>query len=563
MADETARKSELRARQLETKYFLRARRIVVTTAEQSLPQDVPSLQGIIVQQIKTLQEYEEEIQRQQILHREELDQAKAENERLEEMVRLLKHQHFGRKSEAVRNEESKQLGIFNEAEDLAVKDVEVSEEIEVKSHRRRGTPKRIALPENLPREEIIVELPESERVCPEGHELQEIGEEASEQLDVIPAQIKVLRTIRKKYACKQCEGHVKRAALPKTAIPKSLAGPGLLAYIATSKYSDGLPLYRQEHMWQRLGIEIPRATMASWMIKIGQLLAPVLNLMEDDLLDDGFVRADETRVQVLVEPGKSSESQSYMWVRAREYPGARPIVIFEYDPTRSGDVPKRLFADYQGYLQVDGYAGYNGICEQEGIKRCGCMAHCRRKFFEATKASAKGAGLANEAIEIIRKLYEVETAIQDKSIEDRHQTRQAESKPILDEFRKWIDGHRGKVPPQSQLGKALNYAHNEWIYLTRYLEDGRLSIDNNMVENAIRPFAVGRKNWMFSSSVAGAKASAAIYSIMVSAKLNGHNEYAYLRYLLEKIPIAETVEDFEALLPHRLAPQIIQQKSTP
>ncbi len=197
------------------------------------------------------------------------------------------------------------------------------------------------------------------------------------------------------------------------------------------------------------------------------------------------------------------------------------------------------------------------------LQRCGCMAHCRRKFFEATKASAKGAGLANEAIEIIRRLYEIETAIQDKGIEDRHQTRQAESRPILEEFQKWIDGHRGKVPPQSQLGQALNYVHNEWTYLTRYLEDGRLSIDNNMVENAIRPFAVGRKNWLFSNSVAGAKASAAIYSVMVSAKFNGHNEYAYLRYLLEKIPTAEKVEDFEALLPHRLLPKDITQKSTP
>ncbi len=538
----------------------------MTTAEQSLPEDVPSLQGIIFQQSKTLQEYEEEVSHYRSdlqLKQEEIDQVKAENERLEEMVRLLKHQHFGRKSEAVRSEDSKQLGIFNEAEDLAAKATEVSEEIEVKSHRRRGTPKRVALPENLPREEVIVELPAAERICPEGHELQEIGEEASEQLDVIPAQIKVLRTVRKKYACKQCEGHVKRALLPKTAIPKSLAGPGLLAYIATSKYSDGLPLYRQEHMWQRLGVDIPRATMASWMIKVGQLLAPVLNLMEEDLLEGGFVHADETRVQVLDEPGKSSESQSYMWVRAREYPGARPIVLYEYDPTRNGEVPKRLFSDYQGYLQVDGYAGYNGICEQEGIQRCGCMAHCRRKFFEATKASAKGAGLANEAIEIIRRLYEIETAIQDKGIEDRHQTRQAESRPILEEFQKWIDGHRGKVPPQSQLGQALNYVHNEWTYLTRYLEDGRLSIDNNMVENAIRPFAVGRKNWLFSNSVAGAKASAAIYSVMVSAKFNGHNEYAYLRYLLEKIPTAEKVEDFEALLPHRLLPKDITQKSTP
>jgi hypothetical protein len=249
-----------------------------------------------------------------------------------------------------------------------------------------------------------------------------------------------------------------------------------------------------------------------------------------------------------------------MWVRGREYPGARPIVLFEYDPSRSGEVAKRLFAGYRGYLQVDGYVGYDGVCEKEGIVRCGCMAHCRRKFFEATKASAKGVGLANEAIKIIRRLYEIEEVIGDKSTEDRHRIRQTESKPIIDEFRQWLDSHLGKVPPQSQLGQALSYAHNEWSYLIRYLEDGRLSIDNNMVENAIRPFAVGRKNWLFSDSVAGAKASAAIYSVIVSAKLNGHNEYAYLRHLLEKLPYAERVEDFEALLPHRLSPQNIPAK---
>ena len=542
---------------------------VVNTPDNPLPEDISSLKNIVVQQLKNLQKYEEEFQLQQEryhnelrLKQEELAQAKAENERLEEMVRLLRHRHFGRKSESVRtDEESKQLGIFNEAEDLAAKGPEISQEIEVKSHRRRGKPKRVALPENLLREEIIVELPEAERTCPEGHKLKEIGEEVSEQLDVVPAQIKVIRTIRKKYACSTCQEHVKRAPLPKTAIPKSMAGPGLLAYIATSKYSDGLPLYRQEHIWQRAGIDIPRATMASWMINVGHLLAPVINLMEEDLMEGGFVHADETRVQVLKEDGKPADSKSYMWVRGREYPGTRPIVLFEYDPSRSGEVAKRLFGDYRGYLQVDGYGGYNGICEKDGAIRCGCMAHCRRKFFEATKASTKGIGLANEAIKIIHGLYEIEASIRDKGIEDRYRIRQAESKPILGEFRKWLDSHLGKVPPQSQLGQALSYAHNEWNYLTRYLEDGRLSIDNNMIENAIRPFAVGRKNWLFSDSVAGAKASAAIYSVIVSAKLNGHNEYAYLRHLLEKMPYAERVEDFEALLPHRLLPHNITATS--
>ena len=190
------------------------------------------------------------------------------------------------------------------------------------------------------------------------------------------------------------------------------------------------------------------------------------------------------------------------------------------------------------------------------------MAHCRRKFFEAAKASAKGIGLANEAIEMIRKLYEIEKTIKDKKIDERHRIRLAGSKPLLDELRKWLDDNLGKVPPQSQLGKALHYAHNEWPYLIRYIDDGRLSIDNNTVENAIRPFVVGRKNWLFSDSVAGASSSAAIYSLMVSAKQNGHNEYAYFRYVLEKLPHAEKVEDFEALLPHILTPKNIPAPTT-
>lgn len=501
---------------------------------------------------------EEKITHQQenIAHKDEdLAKKDAEIERLHELVRLLKHRCFGHKSESVRkNADQLELGIFNEAEDLEDKSSKEIPDIEVKSHRRRGKPKRVKLPANLPREDVIIDLNKEDRFCPEGHELKLIGEDKSEQLDIIPAQIKVIRTIRKKYACPHCEGHVKRASMPKRAIPKSIAASGLLAYIATNKYGDGLPLYRQEHMWQRLGVNIPRATMASWMIKVGDLLTPVINLMEEELLDGKYVQVDETRVQVLKEPGKSSESLSYMWVRGRSYPGAPPVAIFEYDPTREGEVAKRLFIDYKGYLQADGYAGYNAVCKKEGVVRLGCMAHARRKFFEATKASKKGLGVATEAIELIAKLYKVEKTIKDKSIENRHLIRSKESKPILDEFRKLIDENLQKVLPTSQLGKALSYAHNEWKYLIRYLDDGCLNIDNNFVENAIRPFAVGRKNWLFSSSVAGAKASAAIYSIMLSAKLNGHNEYLYLRHLLEKLPFAETLENYEALLPHRLPP---------
>jgi transposase len=530
------------------------------------PDDIFQLKRIIAEQILSLNKFEENAGKYEAeiaCHREELAQKNTEIERLEEIVRLLRHHHFGKRSEKIKGGENQlELGIFNEVETEAVEVAEETPSVEVKAHRRRGKPKRIKLPADLPREDVVVDITEEEKHCPEGHELKLIGEDVSEQLDVIPAQVKVIRTIRKKYACPKCEGHVKRAPLPKTAIPKSMAGAGLLAHIATSKYGDGLPLYRQEHMWQRIGVDIPRATMASWMIKVGELLTPVINLMEDDILGSGYVQADETRVQVLKEDGKLAESQSYMWVRSRNGPGVKPVTIFEYDPTRGKGAAKRLFEGYEGYLQVDGYAGYDEICSRKGITRLGCFAHCRRKFFEAAKASRKGLGLANEAIEQIRKLYEIEEAVKDKKPDERHKMRIEKSKPILDEFRKWLDEHCGKTPPQSQLGMALSYAHNEWPYLIRYIDDGRLSIDNNFVENAIRPFAVGRKNWLFSDSVAGARASAAIYSVMISAKQNGHNEYAYFRYLLEKLPLAEKIEDIEALLPHRISPQDIRTQQT-
>jgi len=534
---------------------------VMTTSVNTLPDNISELKGIISEHILNIQKQEEKANRYRgdlQFTQEALARKDAEIESLKELVILLKRHRFSSKSEKVKGDTSQlPLGLFNETEMEEEKSLMQDTSIEVEGHRRRGKPKRVKLPESLPREDVVIDLDEDDKRCPEGHTLKCIGEDISEQLDVIPAQVKVIRTIRKKYACPKCEGHVKRAALPKVAIPKSIAGAGLLAHIATSKYGDGLPLYRQEHMWQRLGVEIPRATMATWMIKVGELLAPVLNLMSDDLLEGGYVHADETKVQVLDEPGKLATSKSYMWVRGRKYPGAPPIIIFEYDPSRAGCVADRMFVNYKGYLQIDGYAGYNGVCKQPDVIRCGCMAHVRRKFFEALKASKKGKGLASEAIDIIRKLYDIEKTIKDKSIEERYEARQTQSKPVMLEFRSWLDDSLGKVPPESTLGKALQYANNEWSHLMRYIEDGRLSIDNNFVENAIRPFVIGRKNWLFSNSVAGANASAAIYSVMISAKQNGHNEYAYFRYLLEKLPSAEKLEDIESLLPHRLSPKTI------
>lgn len=451
-----------------------------------------------------------------------------------------------------------QEGLFNEAEGVgAVEEgTEQDELIEVPAHTRtknRGKPKRKPLPENLPRRVTTIELPEHERVCSQdGVPMIEIGSEVSEQLDIVPAHIEVKRTVRKKYACpNSCPGAIKIAPRPAQPIPKSLASAGLLAYIAVSKYMDSLPLYRQEAMLHRYGIELSRATMGGWMIRVGELVQPLVNLMTDELVASSYLHADETRLQVLKEDGRAPEAMSWMWVLGRS--GPKPLVVFTYEKTRAGSVPKRLLEGFTGFLQADGYGGYNAVCEQPDVRRLGCMMHCRRYFHQAQMASKKGrTGKRGRAF--IEKLYAVEEKCREFAPDERKRYRDEHARPILDEFRAWTEEERHVVPPKSAAGKALGYAYREWESLTRYLDDGRLSIDNGFVENQIRPFAVGRKNWLFCDTEKGAEASANLYSLLVSAKLNGLNAYEYLRDVLERLPLAKTLGDLEALLPARWQP---------
>jgi len=274
--------------------------------------------------------------------------------------------------------------------------------------------------------------------------------------------------------------------------------------------------------------------------------------MEEDLLASAYVCCDETTVQVLNEAGKSAESKSYMWVRSRHGASVNPIVLFEYDPTRSKTVPNRLLDGFIGYLQVDGYAGYDEFCSRDGVIRVGCMAHVRRKFFDVHKASGKKGGSANLILKLIQDLYKIEQEIAEKSIDERVETRQMQSQPILNEIKSWLDANQSKYPPSGLMGKAIMYAQNQWNHVLNYLKDGRIAIDNNFTENRIRPFAIGRKNWLFSDSVNGAKASAMIYSILQSAKANGLEPYAYMRHLLTELPRCRTPEEIECLLPHKI-----------
>lgn len=470
---------------------------------------------------------------------------------LEEYIRLERLRRFAAKSEKV----SGQYELFNEAElcDAAEEALAEQDAARESPSAQRRKPGRKPLPAELPRICIEHDLADEDKYCPCGCALSAIGEVTSEQLDIVPAQIRVLVNVRKQYACRQCDSTLKTAALPAQPIPKSNASPGLLAHIAVAKYQDALPLYRLEAILGRSGVELPRNTLALWMIRAGELIQPLINLLNDTLLSYPILHCDETRVQVLKEDGKPATSHSYMWVRVGG-PPTQPIRLFHYADSRSGAVAAELLAGYRGYLHTDDYAGYNGVAAP-GIIRLGCWAHARRKFVEAQKAAAgpKGrAGKADLAISLIGKLYAVERRIQHLDPDTRHRLRQSDSVPLLQTLRDWLDNTLHTTLPKGLLGKALAYLDKNWSRLTVYVEDGRLSIDNNLAENAIRPFVVGRKNWLFSASVAGAKASANLYSLIETAKANGLEPYVYLRHVFARLPRAASVEDMEALLPWKV-----------
>lgn len=492
-----------------------------------------------------------------------LDQQTQFINQLLEQIRLARHQHFGVRSERYSLD---QLAlVFNEAEvaagltpeDCSTDDTDAgstADSIVVPAHlRKRGG--RKPLPAELPRVEVVYTLDDTACSC--GHcskELSVIGEKISEQLDITPARVQVVRHVKKTYACGRCQGRPTTAPMPVQPIPKSMASAGTLAHIATAKYVDGLPLYRQQRQLKRIGVDLPRSTLANWMVKAGMLVQPLINLLRDRLLNHDIIAMDETRLQVLKEPGRRPQSQSYLWVQ-RGGPPDHPIVLYDYDPSRSQQVPIRLLDDFAGYLQTDAYEGYSAVISNNGITPLGCWAHVRRKFDEALKAQAgmtpekRKASLAAHALRKIQALYRIERETKLLTDNGRQVVRVNRSMPLLDEFRAWLDQHIPIVPPRSALGKAMNYAHKQWPKLTTYTEDGRLRMDNNLTENAIRPFVIGRKNFLFCDSVAGAKSSANLYSLIETAKANGIEPYAYLKTIFTELPQANSLDEIEALLP--------------
>jgi transposase len=489
-----------------------------------------------------------------------LDEQADRIEALEELIRLLRSQRFGRKSEKA---STHQLGLFNEAE-ASVHEIagDAGDEIDVPAHKRRKGGRR-PIPDFLPRVEVVHDLSETEKVCPQdaSHTLQRIGEEVSEQVDLIPAVVQVIRHVRPKYACGTCKEGVRIAPLPPQPIPKSQASASLLAHVVSSKYVDGLPLYRQERMLSRIGMDLPRSTLASWVVKLGELVEPLLARMRQEIRQHDVVQCDETPFQVLKEPGKRAESLSYLWA-LRGGPSEHPLLVYTYDPSRSAEVPKRLLKGFQGFLQTDGYEGYTALGQEPGIVHVGCWAHTRRKFDEALRGQSKSRkkrakpstkeSRARQGLSQIQKLYALERRLADATPEARRAARQETMAPLLEKLRAWLDASLPTVPPQSLTGKALHYLAGQWPKLVRVLEDGRLPLDTNLVENAIRPFVLGRKAWLFADTVGGARASANLYSLVETAKANGIEPWAYLRHLFEQLPAATEPAEIEALLPHRV-----------
>ena len=544
------------------------------TTDLNLPDNVKELQLMVVELHKKLDEMEKNHEVEiQLLH---------------ERVNQLLQEIYGRKSEKFSSlsllyDGFEQSLLFEEppAENLRESDNGNSEdeEIIVAEYKRKKRGRR-PLPPEFERVNIVHDLSEEEKQCGCGIKMQQIGEEISEELEMTPARFWVVRHIRLKYACKDenCEGvyraegerAVKIAPVPLQLIPKSIATPSLLSQIFVSKFCDSLPFYRQEQQFRRLGLDLSRGTMCIWSVKVAEKCKRLVELLRQVILSGPLINIDETTFQVLCEPDRRVDRKSYMWL-FRGGPPGRVAVVYIYDESRNGSVASDFLGDYRGYVQTDGYSGYDFLDnrEDEGIIHVGCWAHSRRKFFAVVKMlggqgkvkNLEGFGKAGEALKTIRNLYAIEKKARDMDLPPEliYEERQEKSKPILDKFKLWLEELAPTVPPKSLLGKAINYTLGQWPRLIRYLDDGLLRMDNNLVENDIRPFVVGRKNWLFFDQPGGADAGAILYSLIETAKANGLEPYHYLLYLFDKLPGLDIGCDdqLRALLPMNLTPEIL------
>lgn len=517
----------------------------------TLPSDTFSLQEIIL----SLQEQVDKITEEKIKTESELSTARLKLDYVLEQFKLSKQRQFGRSSE----KELVQYDIFDEAGVTLLDEIkeDISDEKEVITYERKknaGKAKRTVLPDYLPREVKTYDIPGGEKICSCcGSEKGCFGKEVSEQLKVIPPQIVVISHQRLKYCCKPCEGEISIAPKPELFLPKSIADASLVAYTIILKYADHIPLYRQEHIWARNQITLPRNTACAWVMKAAELCQPLWEIIRRLIVKCHYVQVDETTAQVLKEAQRKNTQKSYMWIYRRAE--GTPLILYDYQQTREAKHPKAILNGFTGRIQTDAYSGYDWCDFLENIDHLGCMTHARRPFAELEKLSKKKSGLAYQALEMIAVLYKLEAEIKLLSHQEKYEARQTHAKPQLDKIHAWLVAHVNNAPPKGKLGQAMQYMKNHWEKLIRYIDDGKLEIDNNLIENAIRPFALGRRNWMFAGNPRGAKASAILYSLLMTAKENGLNEHAYLTFVFNRIRSCKTDSDYQQLIPGYLTPE--------
>lgn len=534
----------------------------------------------VVHQHEQLRQQNEALEREKAGLHAELERFCEQNVLLKEELAWWKAQVFGRSTEKDTASEVSpdQAMLFNEPQVLVAiaqaMELEQATPVRIEAHERKRKPGKKAIPPEFPRVPQVVDIPEEEKVCAhDGTVLEVIGTETSERYDYVPPQLRVIVQQRLKYACPCCHQGVKVAPLPAQLLPKSMASASLLAHITTAKFVDGVPLTRQCNQFERLGLSIHAGTMGVWMNTIGaERLPPLISLMHEAILASPVLHCDETTVQVL-KSEKPVSSDHYMVVRAAGPPGRR-MVLFNYEPNRNVEALKGLLTGpdgpYRGRLVVDGLGLYDHIAEDRrfGVILCGCLAHARRGFDRAAKVSESPSShsLARVAIrQYIGAVYGVEREIEARqaareragrawSLDETRAIRQEKSVPIMAAFKGWLDELALGVAPKSALGKAIGYCINQWEKLVRFLDHPDVPPDNNRVENCIRPFALGRRVWLFCDTQLGAQASANLYSIVGSARANGIEPHAYLTHLYTELPKASTVEHLEALLPWNFKP---------
>jgi transposase len=503
--------------------------------------------------LQTLPESREDLVDLVLQQSSKIEQLEAKVRWFEEQFHLARHRQYGASSE---RSVAAQGDLFNEAEAIAEAGP-VEEQIRQTISYERKKPGRRPIPKDLPIDRIEYRLPEEEQVCDScGGPLHEMSEEQRHEVKLIPAQVRMIQHARIVYGCRNCERNgievpIKTAKAPRPVIEKGLASPSAAAYVMTMKFVEGVPLYRQEQHYARMGIDLSRGVLSNWMLKSSKWLELIYARLKQKLLEQEVLHADETTLQVLKEPGRPPESQSYMWLYRTGSIGP-PIVLFEYQPSRAGEHPRKFLEGFKGYLHVDGYAGYHAI---PNVVLCGCWAHLRRKFDEALKGlppKQRASGTKTEhALKQINELFLIERELKQKTFEERLQIRNVKSRPVVEAFHKWLDEIAADILPKSLFGVAVHYGRQQWPRLVRFLEDGRIELSNNLAERSIKPFVIGRKNFLFCNTPRGAQASAVIYSIVESAKENGLNPYAYLTHLFEKLPNLECRDNgtLDKLLP--------------